>query len=120
MEASAVVGLKVRVGRRGAEVVEVVDEMIVEDRQWIMCLGVGVEALGHENDRAEIHGPSPKFGEQLALDGDVADVFRIRPWLDRRNLLVEQDGIAATGTDAEFLRATIEIARRDVPVLTFA
>ena len=43
VKALAVVGLQVGIGRRGAEAVEIVDEVVVEDDQREMRVGMFVE-----------------------------------------------------------------------------
>ena len=92
VEALAEVGLEIRVGRLGAEAFEVVIEVIFEDRQREMRVGMRVEAFGDEDVGAEIHGAAPEFCEELALDAHVADVLGVFGRIDRRDFLIEGDG----------------------------
>ena len=92
VEAVAEVGLEIRVGGLGAEALEVVVEVIFENGQREMRVGMRVEAFGDENVGAEIHSAAPEFGEQLALDAHVPDVFGVFGRIDGRDFLIEGDG----------------------------
>ena len=97
------------------------DEVIVEDDEREVRVGVVVEAFGNKNDRTEEHRPSPEFGEHLALDANMADVFGVGWRRDGRDDFRECDGIVlCRGVDVEFDGLRIEVARRDVPVLPLA
>ena len=122
VEAVAVHGLQVRVGRRLAEAVEVVREMPVVDDERIPRLRVRVPALRQQHVRAEEHRPPPELRQEVALDADVLHVLRVRRIGDRRDDLVEDepDGAALLRIDRQFLRRAEEIARRPVPLLAFA
>ena len=91
VKALAVVGLEIRIGRLGAEAVEVRMEMIVEEQQRIVRLGMLIESLRHQHSRRQVHRPAPELGQQLALDLDVPDVLGVLRRRDRRDLLVEHN-----------------------------
>ena len=91
VEALAVVRLQIGIGRLGAEAVEIGVEVVFDDDEREMNIGMLVEALGHQHVGAEIHGTSPEFGEQRALDFDVADVLGVLRRRDGRDFLVEHD-----------------------------
>ena len=91
VKALAVVGLEVGIGRRGAEAVEVVDEVIVKNDEREMRVGVFVEALGNENDGTDEHGAAPELCQHVALNADVADVLSVGRRLDRGNDFSECD-----------------------------
>ena len=67
-------------------------EVIFENGQRKMRIGMGVEAFGDENVGTEIHGAAPEFCQQLALDAHVPDVLGIFGRIDRSDFLIEGDG----------------------------
>jgi hypothetical protein len=113
-----------RVGRRGAEAVEVVGEMALIDQQRIVGIGMRRPAFGKDNDGAEVHRMAPKFGEDLALHFDVLDPFRVFGRFDGRNDFGEMDldGSRVCGgrIDVDFFRDAVQVAGLGVPVLAFA
>ena len=50
-----------------------------------------IKALRQQNINAEVHWPSPKLGQQLALHSYVLDVFGVFGWFDGWNFLIKQD-----------------------------
>jgi len=60
----------------------------VKHLQRVMRFWVAFESFGHKNVRAQVHRTAPKLGQQLGLNPNVADVFRIRRRFDRRDLLI--------------------------------
>ena len=121
MEAVRVVGLEIGIGRRGAEVGNIVGIVALEDHLGIVGVGVLVKALGQQDDRREIHGTSPEFCQQRTLDADMANVLGIGLGRDRTDNLVEGevDGRRA-GADVHFAGRAVEVAGGEVPVLAFA
>ncbi len=79
VEALAVVGLQIRVGRRGAEVAEIIHKMVVKDDQREARVGVLVEALGHQHDGAQEHRPAPEFGQQARSGCGCGECIWCRP-----------------------------------------
>ncbi len=88
----------------------------------ITRLGVLVESFREEDDRAEVHRPSPELAELLALDTNVLDVLRVLGRIDRRNDSIESQGyrLVRRGVDAQSSRRAVEIARGAFPLLAFA
>jgi tartrate dehydratase alpha subunit/fumarate hydratase class I-like protein len=52
-------------------------EVVVKDDQRKVRVGVLVEALGHQHDGAQEHGPAPELRQQRALYADVANVLGV-------------------------------------------
>ena len=91
VEALAVVRLQVGIGRLGAKAGEVGVEVIFIDDDRKMNVGMRIKSLGHQHVGAEVHGTSPEFGEQRALNLQVPDVFRVLRRRNRRDFLIEHD-----------------------------
>src|ERR1035441_9192574 len=81
-----------------------------------------VEALRHENVRAQNHRAPPEGAQQLALDPDVPDVLGILRRGNRRDLPIENDPNRRRRRAAEtdLLGRAVQVAWREVPVLSFA
>ena len=121
VEAFAVVGLEIGIGRLSAKIVEAVDKVVVKDDQREARVRMVVESFGHKHDGGEIHGPSPELRQQRALNLDVADVFRVRRrWIGGISWSSEMEIDAAAGLDVDLRWLAVKIAGRDVPVLPFA
>ena len=71
--------------------------MAVEDDQRVARLRVGVKTFGQEHVGAQVHGPAPELGEQVALDSLVLDVLGGGRVGDRGDDLVEPDAIDVPG-----------------------
>ena len=124
MESLAKVGLEVLIRRLFAETAEGLGKMAVEDDERVPRVGMTLKAFRQEHVSAEMHGPSPELGEQLALDSLVLDVPGRLGLRDRRNHLVEANDDGRDGSrarlDRHFLRRAVEIAGSLVPLLAFA
>src|SRR6185436_18801390 len=77
VEAFAVVRLQVGIGRFGAKAGEVGVKVIFVDDDRKMNVGMRIKSLRHQHVGAQVHGTSPEFGEQCALNLEVPDVFRV-------------------------------------------
>ncbi len=92
VEALAVIGLQIGIGRLGAKAAEIGIEVVFADDERKMNVGMLVESLGYQHVGAEVHGPAPELGEQRALNLEVPDVLRVLRRRDGRDFLVEHDG----------------------------
>ena len=124
MKALVVVRLEVLIRRLLAETAERLGKVPVEDDERVARVGMTLKTLGQEDVSAQMHGPSPEFSEELALDSLVLDVPGRLGLGNCRNHLVETDDDGCGGTrarlDRHFLRRAVEIARGLVPLLAFA
>ena len=125
VEALAEVGLEIWIGRLGAEAFEVVIEVIFENGEREVRVGMLVETFGDEDVGAEKHRAAPEFSEERALDAHVADVLGVFGRRDSGDFLVEGDcdGLSVcvpACADRDFYGLAVEIGGRNVPVLAFA
>ena len=120
VEALRVIGLKVRVGRRGAEVVYPVDEVVMKDGEREVGVGMLVKALRHQDDGGEIHRRAPELCQHLTLDADVADVLGVGLRGDGRDDLGERHLKLGVPVDVDLGRLGVEIPGSKVPMLALA
>jgi hypothetical protein len=75
VEAVAVVGLEVRIGRLLAEAVDRLREVAVVDDEGIARFRMRVESFRDKDVRAQVHRAAPELRETLALDPLVRTYF---------------------------------------------
>lgn len=70
----------------------------------------------------EVDVATPKFGQPLALDFDVFDVFAVGGFGNGRDFLVEvkNDGLGGFGVEFDFDGLGVEVAGGLIPLATFA
>ncbi len=87
----------------------------------IVCGGMLVEALRQQDPRAEVGFATPELGQQLALDPDVLQIFRLLRVRKRRDLLLERDRDRAAGRriDSNPARLAEQVPRFGAPDLAF-
>src|ERR1700677_1147318 len=64
MKALRVVGLEVRIRWSSAKVVYVVNEVVMENGDRIVRVGMFVKSFRRQHDGREVHGSTPKLGQQ--------------------------------------------------------
>ncbi len=118
----AILGFEIRIGRFLSKSAERVGKVAVIDDQEIARLRVLVKTFRQQNVGAEMHGSPPKFRQQLALNLDMLDVFRLRRIRNRRDFPVKLDfdHPALGRIEADFFGRAVQISGRFVPPLTFA
>ncbi len=96
--------------------------MVLRDDDRKMRLGMLVETFRHQHMGADIDRAAPEFGQKLALDAHMADIFGVGNRLYRGDLLVERqlDHPALGRIDMDLHRLRIEVAGCDVPMLPLA
>jgi hypothetical protein len=114
--------LEIGIGRLRAEPVQIGGEVSVVDDKRVPSFGMPVEAFGEQHVRAQVHGPSPEFSEQPALDALVLDVAGVGGHADRRNLAIEHEGHRSgrCSTDGDPSRRAVQVAGLPVPLLALA
>jgi len=112
---------QVLIRRCSTPITKIGREMPVKDRQWIFDVGMLVESFRQQDVGADIHRPAPEFGQQLALDPNVFDIFRVFGIFDWRNDLIDRQGDlpGLRRVKMNFYRRRIDVAGRQVPVLSF-
>src|SRR6185437_14685520 len=86
----------------------------------IVRIRVSVISFGQQYRGSQIHGLSPKGGEELALDLHVTDVFGVRLHLDGTDFVVQRelDLIPAQRIQMESTNSTVEIPGRLIELLS--
>ena len=122
VKAVLVHGLEVRIRRLFAEALDGFGEVPVEDHERVARVRVVLEAERKEDVRAEKNVAPPELRQALAPDALVLDPLRGRRLGNGRDHLVERDGdrFGPGGIDLDALRRAVQVAGREVPVLTLA
>src|SRR5262249_52296169 len=104
--------------RRLAKPANIPAEMILVERHGIVLITF-VKIPRYENRCIQKHRTSPEFREELALDAEMADVFRILRWIDRRNHVRQGQSHLRGRIHFHLLRLAVQITRRAIPLLAF-
>jgi len=109
------------VGRRLAPARDLALEVSMGEDEGVALVRMGVPALGHEDDRSEVHVATPEAGEALAPEPDVLHVLRVRRRRQWRKDVVEGEGDRRAGPriDLDANRGRDQVARCERPLLPF-